>query len=403
MSIPVRRITASLLLDRQVVGAVALCLFYSFAVVQLHIAGGCPNWLSSGANKISSSLASVLGLLLAFRSNASAGRWDASRKAWTDIQANCRNVIRMLSTAPLIRGGEINRAVCKGQQQELLRLVAAFALAVAIQLFGISIRPTASSCDDDLAESVELVALYSLLPPGYFAAETNVDDERSSNGLSSNVPFDELRSGLRRRRIEDQSAAHHVPSGYDQQYSEKAREKRLLHDADEEDFLTALRPRSRLTKNFALILLTDLQTRLDGMFQAGSNSSSTPTQDDSEPTITLPAPIYAHCTNALNTLSARMTELESIKQTTTPPMLRIHLSHVLFINQLLLPFSLAPILGWWTPVAAGLIAYVFVALYHLAESLGQPFRRGDLNALPLRRWAAEVVREAKEAEASLSS
>ncbi|CAD6888930.1 unnamed protein product [Tilletia controversa] len=400
MSVSVRRITALLLLDRQVVGAVALCLLYSAAVVQLHFVGGCPAWLSTGANKISSSLASILGLLLAFRSNASAGRWDASRKAWTDIHANCRCVIRLLSTAPLIKGGSGDRKACLTQQREVLRLLAAFALLVALQLFGVTIIwPTTTHGDGGHVKSVELSVLYSLLPSRYFEAQANGNGVQKETGLSSNEPLDELRSGLRRRRLPVRSRTDHGTSGDAQNYSEKAREERLLHDDDDEEFLAALLPRPR-SENFALFLLTDLQKCLDEMYQAGVSNDA---HEDGEPQISLPAPIYAHCTNALNTLIARLTELEAIRDTTTPPMLRIHLSHVLVINQLLLPISLAPALGWWTPVAASLVAYSFVALYHLAESLAQPFRRGDLNALPLRRWAAEVVREAKEAEIGLSS
>ncbi|CAD6933272.1 unnamed protein product [Tilletia caries] len=381
MSVSVRRITALLLLDRQVVGAVALCLLYSAAVVQLHFVGGCPAWLSTGANKISSSLASTML------------QQDGGMRA-----ARC--VIRLLSTAPLIKGGSGDRKACLTQQREVLRLLAAFALLVALQLFGVTIIwPTTTHGDGGHVKSVELSVLYSLLPSRYFEAQANGNGVQKETGLSSNEPLDELRSGLRRRRLPVRSRTDHGTSGDAQNYSEKAREERLLHDDDDEEFLAALLPRPR-SENFALFLLTDLQKCLDEMYQAGVSNDA---HEDGEPQISLPAPIYAHCTNALNTLIARLTELEAIRDTTTPPMLRIHLSHVLVINQLLLPISLAPALGWWTPVAASLVAYSFVALYHLAESLAQPFRRGDLNALPLRRWAAEVVREAKEAEIGLSS
>ncbi|KAK0529631.1 hypothetical protein OC834_003608 [Tilletia horrida] len=427
---PFRQLTASLLLDREVIAAIAVCALYSAAVVRLHMEGGCPAWLGSGATKISSSLASVLGLLLAFRSNASAGRWDASRKAWTEIHGQARVLIRMLSTAPTIKPPPeefgIDPTPALQKQREVLRLSAAFALAVAIQLFGVRIPyPAELRLDDDSVERVELLALYSLLPHGLYAEDkSGLRQVVPSSNLSSGESLDKLRSGLRRRRARKESSSSSSSSRHksnNKEFSEEAREKKLLHDADDADFLTAILPRSKTLapSNVALDILTELQLRLDQMYTV-SQQPSTPATPTSAPSseanggeegrktanitaqLSLAAPLYAHSTGALNTLSARLTELEAIRDTTTPPLLRIHLSHVLVINQLLLPFSLAQTLGWWTPVAAGLIAYVFVALYHLAESLAQPFRRGDLNALPLRRWAAEVVREAKEAEASIS-
>ncbi|KAK0562591.1 hypothetical protein OC861_005240 [Tilletia horrida] len=402
-------IRAALLIDRRVLGAILISLLYSSTVVKLQLQGNCPAWLANGANKIASSLASVIGLLLAFRSNASASRWDASRKAWTEIHATCRALLRKLSTAPVgIADTSLQNRL--ESQQELLHLPAAFALAVALQLFGTEIAfPLRRQLYDDPAATVEMLTLYSLLPDRFFKVEAPNIPEKTER---ADAREDGVTSATLRQRRPGPTSSDFAANR--QQFSERIREKRLLHDADEIDFVAAIRPRTHISRthassslassNFALAILFDLQSRLDEMNRAGSDTAASSTLSGSaSQTHHLSGPIYAHCTNALNTLSSRLTELEALRDTTTPPTLRIHLSHVLVINQLLLPVSLAPTLGWWTPIAAALIVYVYGALYQLAESLAQPFRRGDLNALPLRRWAAEVVRESREASEHLAS
>lgn len=98
-------------------------------------------------------------------------------------------------------------------------------------------------------------------------------------------------------------------------------------------------------------------------------------------------------------LETQLTELghvqggcERIKSTPLPFSYSLMLHRVAYVFCLLLPFALAPALGWWTPLPAVLISYAFFGLDALGDELTDPFG-ADLNDLPLDAIVRAVERE----------
>ncbi len=98
-------------------------------------------------------------------------------------------------------------------------------------------------------------------------------------------------------------------------------------------------------------------------------------------------------------LEARLTEMshvqagcERIKSTPTPFAYWLLLHRTAHLFCLLLPFALAPSLGWWTPLLVVFIAYAFFGLDALGDELEDPFGEDD-NDLPLDAMVRTIERE----------
>jgi putative membrane protein len=70
--------------------------------------------------------------------------------------------------------------------------------------------------------------------------------------------------------------------------------------------------------------------------------------------------------------------------------LLLHRTALLFC--LLLPFALAPTLGWWTPLLVLIVSYTFFGLDALGDQLEDPFGTDD-NDLPLDAMVRTIERE----------
>lgn len=87
---------------------------------------------------------------------------------------------------------------------------------------------------------------------------------------------------------------------------------------------------------------------------------------------------------------------ERIASTPTPFTYTLLLHRTAYLFCFLLPFSLAPTLGWATPIFCTLIAYTFFGLDALGDELEEPF--GDhSNALPLNALARVIEVDLLEA------
>jgi len=98
-------------------------------------------------------------------------------------------------------------------------------------------------------------------------------------------------------------------------------------------------------------------------------------------------------------LEAQLTELshvqggcERIKSTPLPFAYSLLLHRTALLFCLLLPFALAPALGWWTPLLVLIVSYTFFGLDALGDELEDPFGTDD-NDLPLAAMARTVERE----------
>lgn len=98
-------------------------------------------------------------------------------------------------------------------------------------------------------------------------------------------------------------------------------------------------------------------------------------------------------------LEARLTEMsqvqagcERIKTTPLPFAYALLLHRTAHIFCLMLPFALAPVLGWWTLLLSLLVAYTFFGLDALGDELEDPFG-DDPNDLPLDAMSRMLERE----------
>ena len=83
---------------------------------------------------------------------------------------------------------------------------------------------------------------------------------------------------------------------------------------------------------------------------------------------------------------------ERIKTTPLPFAYSLLLHRTALLFCVLLPFGLAPTLGWWTPLLVVIVSYTFFGLDALGDQLEDPFGHDD-NDLPLDAMARMVERE----------
>jgi putative membrane protein len=98
-------------------------------------------------------------------------------------------------------------------------------------------------------------------------------------------------------------------------------------------------------------------------------------------------------------LEIRLSELgqvqggcERIKTTPLPFAYALLLHRTAHLFCLLLPFALAPSLGWWTPLPVVIVGYTFFGLDALGDELEEPFAAAA-NGLPLDALVRTVERE----------
>jgi putative membrane protein len=81
-----------------------------------------------------------------------------------------------------------------------------------------------------------------------------------------------------------------------------------------------------------------------------------------------------HVQNILNSMCEIQTACERIQNTSLPLAysLLVHRTSVMYV--LLVPFAIAPNIGWWTPLFTAIVAYTFFGLDELAKQIQEPFR-----------------------------
>jgi putative membrane protein len=94
----------------------------------------------------------------------------------------------------------------------------------------------------------------------------------------------------------------------------------------------------------------------------------------------------------LSELSHVQAGCERIKATPLPFAYSLLLHRTALLFCLLLPFALAPTLGWWTPLLVVVVSYTFFGLDALGDQLEDPFGADD-NDLPLDAMVRTIERE----------
>ena len=93
--------------------------------------------------------------------------------------------------------------------------------------------------------------------------------------------------------------------------------------------------------------------------------------------------------DSLSQLTQALVGCERLSNTPLPFAYTLLLHRTAYLFCFLLPFGLADMLGWATPLAAMLVAYTFFGLDALGEELEEPF--GMLpNSLPISAFATMI-------------
>lgn len=81
-----------------------------------------------------------------------------------------------------------------------------------------------------------------------------------------------------------------------------------------------------------------------------------------------------HVQKIIDSMCFMQTAAERISNTSLPLAysLLVHRTSVLYV--LLVPFAIAPTIGWWTPLFTAIVAYTFFGLDELAKEIQEPFR-----------------------------
>ena len=101
---------------------------------------------------------------------------------------------------------------------------------------------------------------------------------------------------------------------------------------------------------------------------------------------------YSVLETKLSELSLVQAACERIKSTPLPFAYSLLLHRTALLFCVLLPFGLAPTLGWWTPLLVTIVSYAFFGLDAVGDQLEDPFGDDD-NDLPLDAMARMVERE----------
>ncbi|MBF7689049.1 bestrophin family protein [Acinetobacter rathckeae] len=102
--------------------------------------------------------------------------------------------------------------------------------------------------------------------------------------------------------------------------------------------------------------------------------------------------LYTQLNNHIIELGAVQAGCDRIAGTPLPYAYAVLLNRAVYSFCFLLPFSLGSVLGIWTPILVGLLAYMFLGLDKLGAELEEPFGKQD-NDLPLDSIVRLIERE----------
>jgi ion channel-forming bestrophin family protein len=101
---------------------------------------------------------------------------------------------------------------------------------------------------------------------------------------------------------------------------------------------------------------------------------------------------YSSAAIRMNGISNVQAACERIKATPLPFAYTLLIHRTVYLFCALLPFALAPQLGWGTPVIVAFISYTFFGLDAIGDDLAEPFSNAD-NCLPIKALVRVLERE----------
>jgi putative membrane protein len=101
---------------------------------------------------------------------------------------------------------------------------------------------------------------------------------------------------------------------------------------------------------------------------------------------------YSSVAIRMNAISSVQAACERIKATPLPFAYTLLIHRTVYLFCLLLPFALAPQLGWGTPIIVAFVSYTFFGLDAIGDDLAEPFSTAD-NSLPIKALVRTLERE----------
>ncbi|MFT3731517.1 MAG: bestrophin family protein [Hyphomicrobium sp.] len=101
---------------------------------------------------------------------------------------------------------------------------------------------------------------------------------------------------------------------------------------------------------------------------------------------------YSSAAIRMNAITSVQAACERIKTTPLPFAYTLLIHRTVYLFCLLLPFALAPQLGWGTPIIVAFISYTFFGLDAIGDDLAEPFSPAD-NSLPVKSLVRTIERE----------
>lgn len=382
------------ILSQDALASLALSLTWSVAVASVALrvgddSGGLLSAVCIVAERILVGTASVLGLLLAFRSNSATTRWNSGAKAIATMQATLRSLLRILGSSLL----PVLDPAAEQHVEEFLALIPCFSLALLHQLEGrrVSLRPSERGENAEEYPALDDPQLLSALLPRRF-------QETLTHRRGSPTVFPR-RDDVRFARKPEHVREYNLSQNTDKRADLSARVQPLL------DKHGRMYP-----SNLALDILRAMQTGLNELHRGVNgdewglettsfkDSSDAEEEPSSAQQISLSGPLFAHSIGLLNTLSMQLTELERLRDITIPAILSSHLHMLLNLQLILTPLALLRQLSNHVallPIPCVVLTAATFGLHSSAERLAQPFGSSP-EKLPVRRWCADILREWRE-------
>jgi len=104
--------------------------------------------------------------------------------------------------------------------------------------------------------------------------------------------------------------------------------------------------------------------------------------------------IYGSAQGVLSTMVDVLSSFERIKRTPLPMAYTLHLSHLIWIDLLFLPFQLLKSYGWITILVTFLFAFCILGIEAIGREIENPFGT-DYNDLPIEAFQKEIKTEIK--------
>jgi len=340
---------------RSVIPVVLISTLYSAGICTLYIVHG---YNVSLPGSLIGSVAVVVGLLLAFRTNNAYDRYYEGRKLFSSMCTQIRNSARAIWI-----GLDESTKEDHAEKIQTINLLLAYAVAVKHHL-----RLEFGTHWEDLED---------ILPPGFqFTRFEGNADQTETGGDNPEDPNNQpivpkQRPAYIRAPLRNVAARLPPTYGYHSTHSGSA-VNLVVNNHDE-----VIQP----SMSLPLEIVYNLGLALDAKFRENKLDGSR----------------FGFVTGTMNVLIEILGNLERIANTPIPHAYNIHLKQAVTLYVWTLPLTLVPELGWLTIPAIFFISFVLFGVEAIGAEIENPFGY-DKNDLPLDEYCKDLEGEIKYLE-----